>query len=153
MPVLLTLLLIAAPAPAPAAAQHKLTRPRVVRIVTGRLVPPPKPRAPDPDLVERVVADAARQVRGCYRAPRVASEARQIVTRLAVRYTADGKLAAAPVVIAQEGVTEANSPYARRMAEAAATAVIRCAPVRLPPPLHATVWRELELTFRPVRRV
>ncbi len=150
MPVLLTLLFIAAPAPA--AAQHKLTQPRVVRIVTGRLVPPPKPRAPDPALVERVVADAARQVRGCYRAPRVASEARQIVTRLAVRYTADGTLSGAPVVIAQEGVTEANSPYARRMAEAAAAAVMRCAPLRLPPPLHATIWRELELTFRPVRR-
>ncbi len=148
MPVLLPLLLIAAPAAVP----HKLTRPSVVRIVTGRLVPPPRPRAPDPALVERVVADAARQVRGCYRSPRVASEARQIVTRLAVRYAADGRLAGVPVVVAQEGVTQENSAYAGRMAEAAAAAVIRCAPVRLPPPLHAAIWRELELTFRPVRR-
>ena len=107
----------------------------------------------DPVVVHQVAAQAAHQVRRCYRPPRVASEGRQIVTRLAVRYAPDGQLAAVPALVSQSGVTPTNSFWAARMAEAATAAVIRCAPLRLPSALYAPVWRELELTFSPSRRV
>jgi hypothetical protein len=83
------------------------------------------------DVVQKVAA----QVKRCYRTPRVASSGKQISTRLLVRYRADGGLAALPVVISQAGVTPDNSAYAGKMAEAAGLAVVRCAPVRLPPDL------------------
>jgi hypothetical protein len=56
------------------------------------------------------------------------------------------------VLIAQIGITERNGAEAPRMAEAASLAVIRCAPLRLPPEHYGEVWRTFELTFSPVAR-
>jgi hypothetical protein len=39
------------------------------------------------------------------------------------------------------------------MAEAAGLAVMRCAPVRLPPDKHKEGWSTLELIFSPAARV
>ncbi|WP_243455535.1 hypothetical protein [Sphingosinicella sp. BN140058] len=114
---------------------------------------PPPPAAariaPDPEAVAEAIAAAARQVRRCYRAPRIGSVARAIVTKLHVRYAADGTLIGLPTLVAQFGVTPANQPFAGRMAEAATLAVIRCAPVTLPSELHEGGWSELDLTFGP----
>jgi hypothetical protein len=46
-----------------------------------------------------------------------------------------------------------NGAEAPRMAEAASLAVIRCAPLRLPPDQYALIWHSIELTFSPLRRV
>ena len=92
--------------------------------------------------VQRSITYAAQQVRRCYRAPRVTSEARQIVTRLRVRLTLDGQLAALPMVVSQNGGPPGLDRDSRLMAEAAVAAVIRCAPIALWPPLP-----ESELTF------
>ena len=108
---------------------------------------------PDPRLTAEVIRQVSVQVRRCYRAPKVASVARQISTRLAVRYAADGSIVEIPVVLGQTGVTPANASYAGKMAEAATAAVIRCAPVNLPTNLYEQVWKELELTFSPARMV
>jgi hypothetical protein len=95
--------------------------------------------------------DASSQVKRCYRSPRVATAAKQISTRLRVIYAPDGTLASVPVVIEQSGVTAANQSYAARMAEAAGLAVMRCAPLRLPPDEGASVV-VLEYIFSPVAR-
>ena len=109
------------------------------------------PAVPGRNLeVEQALQSAARQVHRCYRAPRVSSAGRQIVTRLRVRLTPDGALAGLPVLVGQSGVTPSNRTSAGPMAEAAIAAVMRCAPLRLPPDLHARGWSAFELTFSPL---
>ena len=106
----------------------------------------------DPVIANAVLASAAAQVRRCYRSPTTSSASRRIITRLAVYLNPDGSLAALPVVLGQAGVDADNGTEAPRMAEAASLAVIRCAPLRLPPDQYALIWRSIELTFSPLRR-
>ncbi len=107
------------------------------------------PRQSDPAAASRVLVSAAMQIKRCYRSPPIAREARQITTRLRVRYAQDGTLAQMPLVVTQDGITPENQPFAARMAEAAIQAVIRCAPLRLPADEYDRIWREFELTFSP----
>jgi len=107
------------------------------------------PSGPDPVATRQAIDRAAAQVRSCYRSPRVPFAARQIVTRLLVRFSAEGEPLGLPVVLRQDSLTTDNRPYAGRMAEAAVEAVLRCAPIRLPAELHAGGWDEFELTFSP----
>jgi hypothetical protein len=108
-----------------------------------------QPGTPDPALVDALAQQAADHVKRCYRSPKVGHEVRQIVTRLRVRFAPDGSLAGLPEVLAQHGVTPASRPFAPRMAAAATMAIVRCAPIRLPPEAHAGGWEELEITFSP----
>ena len=103
----------------------------------------------DPALARQVIGMAADQVRNCYRSPRVPRGARQIITVLRVRYAPDGMLLGPPEVVRQSAVDDANLPFAGAMARAAAEAVMRCTPLRLPPDLHSNGWDEFELTFSP----
>jgi hypothetical protein len=112
-------------------------------------VPAPRAASVDPVAVNQVASAAARQVRPCYRAPRVPSAGKRIVTRLRIHLAADGTLAEPPRVVFQQGVTEENRAWAATMAEAASLAVFRCAPLRLPAELHRGGWDELDLTFSP----
>ena len=105
--------------------------------------------APDPAEVRRAIAFAASRVQSCYRHPRVPHQARQIVTRLRVRYSPDGAPVGLPAIVAQESVTAANRDYADEMAAAAVGAVLRCGPLRLPPELHSGGWDDFNLTFSP----
>ena len=114
--------------------------------------PAPVVQAPVVTLSDTALAEAARQVQRCYRAPRVASSSRQIVTRLRVRLAADGQISGLPVVVLQDGVTPDNEPFAGRMAEAAIAAVIRCAPLHLPESYYQDGFTEFDLTFSPVAR-
>lgn len=114
--------------------------------------PPPVVQAPVVALPETALAEAARQVQRCYRAPRIASSSRRIVTRLRVRLDTEGQIAGIPVVVLQDGVTPDNQPFAGRMAEAAIEAVIRCAPLRLPEAYYRNGFTEFDLTFSPVAR-
>ena len=102
-----------------------------------------------PEEVRSVAAEAARQVRRCYRSPVVPTPARRIVTRLRVRFLPDGNVAGLPALVFQQNVTAETAPWAGRMAEAATGAVIRCAPYRLPAGLYRGGWDELDLTFSP----
>lgn len=110
------------------------------------LSPPP---GPDRAAVARAVASAAGQVQRCYRTPRIPREGRQITIVLRVRFGTDGALVGLPELLAERGVTAENQVYAQRMAEAAVLAVIRCAPLRLPPELYQGGWDQFELTFSP----
>lgn len=96
----------------------------------------------------RVIAMAADQVRRCYRPPpRLDRGARGIVTRLRVAYAPDGALAELPSLVEQNGVTDENRASATPLAEAAALAVVRCAPLRLPPEQYSGGWNSFVLTF------
>lgn len=122
-----------------------------VLLLTAGCVSAPVQQGPDPALIKRLAQRAADHVRRCYRHPKVASDVRQIATTLRVRFGPDGSLAGVPQLLAQHGVTLATRPFAPRMAEAASLAVIRCAPVKLPPEAHSGGWEELDITFSPRR--
>ena len=96
--------------------------------------------------------EVARQVRRCYRSPRVPSVGRRIVTRLLVRYGPDGALVGLPILVGQQGVTIESRPYAARMTEAAKLAVVRCNPIRLPPAPGKRRAVYFYLTFSPQMR-
>ena len=104
---------------------------------------------PDPAAVRSAIAEAAERVQRCYRAPRVPFEAKQIVTRLRVRFNADGQPAGLPMLVSQESVTPSARPWADAVAQAAIAAVLRCAPLRLPAEVHRGGWDDFDLTFSP----
>lgn len=116
--------------------------------------PPPAvrlagPVAADP-VWETLLRSAERQVRRCYRGPRVSFSGRQIITRLRVSLTPQGAVQGLPTVVEQAGVTPMNQLYAGRMAEAAIQSVLRCAPLRLPEGFASEVPFDIELTFSPL---
>jgi hypothetical protein len=112
----------------------------------------PAERGIAPELARKVTADAAEQVRRCYRTPKILGEGKRIVTRLHVRYAPDGAIIGLPTVIAQSGVTPGNRIFADEMAQAAIASVVRCSPLRLPPELYEFGWNSFELTFSPTLR-
>ena len=107
------------------------------------------PLPSDNPLIVRAMNEAARQVRRCYRAPRVTTTGRRIVTQLRVRINPDGAISGLPAVIAQSGAGAANQLYADRMAQAAIESVLRCAPLVLPPEAYRGMAIVLDLTFSP----
>lgn len=123
--------------------------PLALLLATAGCATPREAARPDPVQVARVVSAAAQQVKRCYRAPRVARPARQIVTRLRVRLAPDGTLGGLPEVVGQSGITAANHVFAPQMADAAIQSVVRCAPLVLPPELYVLGWDEFDLTFSP----
>jgi hypothetical protein len=117
--------------------------------LAGCATTPKAPPGPDRRLVAQAVSMAAEQIQRCYRTPRIPREGRQITIVLRVRYSTDGMLVGLPQPIAQRGVSPENQLYATRMTEAATLAVIRCAPLRLPPEYYRGGWDDFELTFSP----
>ena len=105
-----------------------------------------------PEVVAKVTADAAAQVKRCYRAPKIMGEGRRITTRLHVRFAPDGSVVGLPTVVAQSGITPSNQLFANEMAQAAIASVVRCSPLRLPPELYEVGWNDFVLTFSPAAR-
>ncbi len=125
----------------------------IIGLAAVGCVPKQVPAPASAAALDEIAQRAAAQVKRCYRSPRIPSSGKQIITRLKVQYREDGGLSALPVVLSQAGLTPANSRYAGKMAQAAGLAVMRCAPVRLPPDKHKEGWSTLELTFSPAARV
>jgi hypothetical protein len=107
------------------------------------------PHAPDSPVMVQAMNEAARQVRRCYRSPRVATLGRRISTQLRVRIAPDGAIAGLPTVVAQSGVDGTNQAYADRMAQAAIESVLRCAPLVLPAEAYRGMTITMDLTFSP----
>jgi hypothetical protein len=107
------------------------------------------PLPSDSPLLAQAMNEAARQVRRCYRAPRIATHGRRIVVQLRVRIAPDGTIAGLPLVVGQSGVDAGNRAYADRMAQAAIESVLRCAPLVLPPDAYRGMAIVMELTFSP----
>ncbi|MBV8687551.1 MAG: hypothetical protein JOZ90_16165 [Alphaproteobacteria bacterium] len=140
-PPLLALLVLGGCAAGPGTPWQRGIEPDRVATTGTRILPS--------DRASEATMAAARQVKRCYRSPGVPSAGRRIVTRLRVRYAADGRLEEAPQLVEQQGVTPDNQAYAAPMAEAASMAVLRCSPLHLPPELHRGGWDTFDLTFSP----
>lgn len=106
----------------------------------------------EPELVARLTADAAAQIRRCYRTPKVIGDGKRITTRLHVRYAADGSVVGLPTVLSQSGVTPSNRLFADDMAQAAIASVVACSPLRFSPGLNQFGANVFELTFSPSLR-
>lgn len=120
--------------------------PLTASCATGQMVARSDPRGPE------WVQSVADHVKRCYRTPKIGRAARQISTRLRVRYAADGTLLGLPTIVSQSGLTDRTAPLAPHMAEAATMAIVRCGPISLPPEAYQGGWNDLELTFSPTAR-
>lgn len=109
----------------------------------------PQASAVSAQAMAGLAAAIAAQVKPCYSIPAGGTDAERIVTVLRLRFNQDGSVATAPAVVEHNGVTEANQPYVRQMDDAAKRAVLRCAPLRLPPQLYAGGWEDIVFNFRP----
>ncbi len=95
-------------------------------------------------LAQAIIA----QVKPCYVVPTGGTDSGSIETVLRLRLREDGSVATPPAMIEQNGVTSANRPYARQMADAAKRAVLRCSPLKLPPDLYEGGWEDITFGFR-----
>lgn len=109
-----------------------------------------KPRAAISGLQMRGLAGAiASQVKPCYVIPTGGTDALSIISIMRLRFNPDGSVDGTPSVTSNEGVTSTNQAYVRQMNDAAIRAVLRCAPLRLPPELYEGGWEDIEFAFYP----
>lgn len=108
-----------------------------------------KPRAPvgARDLAG-LAAAIIRQVKPCYVVPTGGEDSGSIETVLRLQFRKDGSVAGSPTLVEQNGLTSANRPYARQMADAARRAVLRCSPLELPAELYEGGWEDITFGFR-----
>ncbi len=108
-----------------------------------------KPRAPvgARDLAGLAQAIIA-QVKPCYVVPTGGEDSGSIETVLNLRFRKDGSVVGSPTLVEQNGLTSANRPYARQMADAARRAVLRCSPLKLPAELYDGGWEDITFGFR-----
>lgn len=111
----------------------------------------PRVSAISPIAMNGLVALIASQVKPCYTIPAGGAGIETIVSRVRLRLKADGSIKVAPEVIGNLGVNGGNQPYVRQMNEAAARALQRCAPYKLPADLYEGGWEDLIFTFRPTQ--
>lgn len=100
----------------------------------------------------RAMASLEQAIRGqiapCWNPPLGGADVAAMTAVLRIRLGRDGAVAAAPEFVGQTGATTGNAAYARAFVETAKRAVLRCAPLKLPPDLFP-YWREFELNFDP----
>jgi outer membrane biosynthesis protein TonB len=97
-----------------------------------------------------LAAAIKRQVQPCYDLGSLGgTPATQIVTVLHLRFNKDGSVAGTPQISEQTGVTDDNRSYKQQMAEISRRAVLRCAPLKLPPELYEGGWDNIEMGFTP----
>lgn len=111
----------------------------------------PRVSAISPIAMNGLVSLIASQVKPCYTIPAGGAGVETIISRVRLRLKADGSIKVAPEVIGNLGVNGGNQPYVRQMNEAAARALQRCAPYKLPADLYEGGWEDLIFTFRPTQ--
>lgn len=111
----------------------------------------PRVASLSPIAMNGLVALIASQVKPCYNIPVGGAGVETIVSRVRLRLKPDGSIKVAPEVVGNTGVNGGNQPYVRQMNEAAARALQRCAPYKLPADLYEGGWEDLIFNFRPAQ--
>ncbi len=106
------------------------------------------PARGDPRIAAGIAAAIKAQVTPCFTPPVGGGAAGKITALLRIAIGRDGSIAGRPGLVSQTGVTAANAAYARAFAEAAARAVLRCAPLKLPADQYDQ-WKQVEINFDP----
>jgi outer membrane biosynthesis protein TonB len=124
-------------------------------ILKGLADAPGKAKAPKAATVSALqltglAAAIKRQVQPCYELGSLqGTPAMSIVTVLRLQFNKDGTVTGTPTVSEQTGVNGDNGAYTKQIADVARRAVLRCAPLHLPPDLYEGGWQDIELRFIP----
>jgi outer membrane biosynthesis protein TonB len=89
----------------------------------------------------------AQQVKPCYNPPTGGADSASIVTLLDIRMQRDGSVASVNI----DSQSGGNPAYNKQAGDAAKRAVLRCAPLHLPPELYDVPhgWADILFRFRP----
>lgn len=88
------------------------------------------------------------QVERCWNPPAGAKDAEDLVVKIRIWLTLEGKLVRPPQILSQNFFSSAQNSFYRVAAESAARAVRRCAPYNLPKDRYDQ-WNEIDLNFDP----
>lgn len=88
------------------------------------------------------------QITPCWNPPEAEEGAGRLSIVMRIKLDRQGALAEPPSVTSILGETPRNAPYSRALAGSVRRAVVRCAPLRLPPELY-DAWSDIELNFDP----
>ncbi|MCH8862288.1 MAG: hypothetical protein IID51_07235 [Proteobacteria bacterium] len=88
------------------------------------------------------------QVERCWNPPAGAKDAQDLIVKIRIWLTLEGKLVRPPQILGQSFFSSAQDSFYRVAAESAARAVRRCAPYTLPRDRYDQ-WSEIDLKFDP----
>ena len=108
----------------------------------------PRTARVDPRATATLQAAIRAQVAPCWNPPIGGADVKKMTVVLHIELAKDGSVVGRPDVVSQTGATAGNADYARAFAETARRAVLRCAPLKLPPEMY-DVWKSFELNFDP----
>lgn len=95
------------------------------------------------------LADMIRsQVTPCWNPPQAEDNSGHVTIVMRIRLGRDGGVLGAPALSRIGGQTAVNGAYANALAGSVRRAILRCAPLRLPPELY-DAWADVELNFDP----
>lgn len=152
----------AAPAPRPvfdAAGVAKLLagrvngarRPSIDTAAIGNAIDKARPRGAA-GLTGRQLARLEEMIRSqitpCWNPPQADITFGRVTVAMRIRLERSGQVVGIPVPSTVNGQTPANAAYARSLVGSVRRAVLRCAPLRLPPE-QFEAWSDVELTFDP----
>jgi outer membrane biosynthesis protein TonB len=103
---------------------------------------PKAPAAPNPQLLASLAQAIQAQVKPCWNPPIAGPGAAKMTVLLHAEFNPDGSAAARPAVVSRTG------PASRPFDDSAIRAVLRCAPLKLPPKLYPQ-WKSVEINFDP----
>ncbi len=108
----------------------------------------PKQATIDPRAAATLAQAIRAQVAPCWNVPIGGRDVRKMTVLIRADFARDGSVIGVPRVVSQTGATAGNGDYARAFAETAKRAVLRCAPLKLPPKLY-DLWKSAEINFDP----
>ena len=108
----------------------------------------PKSAKLDTRATASLAASIRAQIAPCWNPPIGGADVRKMTVVLGIALTRDGSVVGRPTVVSQTGATPANAGYAKAFADTAVRAVLRCAPLKLPPEMF-DAWKAFELNFDP----
>lgn len=95
------------------------------------------------------LADMIRsQITPCWNPPQADDNSGHVTIVMRIRLGRDGGVIGTPALSRIGGQTAANGAYANALAGSVRRAILRCAPLRLPPELY-DAWADVELNFDP----
>ena len=108
----------------------------------------PKSARLDTRATASLAAAIRAQIAPCWNPPIGGADVRRMTVVLSIQAAKDGSIVGRPSVVSQTGATSGNAAYAKAFADTAVRAVLRCAPLKLPPEMY-DAWKAFELNFDP----
>lgn len=144
----------ATPQPKPTKAKGSLLGPDflkgIVPMKSAGKAQTPRASSVSAQAMAGLGAAIRRQIQPCYNLGALeGTPAMDIVTTLELKFNRDGTVANIGTEAQQTGVNASNQHYRRQIAEVARSAVLRCAPLRLPANLYEGGWEDIQFTFTP----